>query len=78
MGKIKKQIWYEQEELWKTLEPALFNKERLESAGQEVEQIISLLKLQPGASVCDLCCGLVWTGPVCILNGQERRQMSGY
>ena len=57
MDKVKKQIWYEQEELWKTLEPALFNKERLESAGQEVEQIVSLLKLQQGASVCDLCCG---------------------
>jgi SAM-dependent methyltransferase len=57
MGKVKKQIWYEQEELWKTLEPAIFNKERLESAGQEAEQIVSLLKLQPGASICDLCCG---------------------
>ncbi|NIP28238.1 MAG: methyltransferase domain-containing protein [Phycisphaerae bacterium] len=27
------------------------------SAKQEVEQIVSLLKLQPGVSICDLCCG---------------------
>jgi SAM-dependent methyltransferase len=27
------------------------------SVKQEVEQILSLLKLQPGASICDLCCG---------------------
>ena len=57
MEKKKKQIWYEQEELWKTLEPAIFNRERLESATEEAEQIVSLLKLQPGASICDLCCG---------------------
>lgn len=57
MSKVKKQIWYEQEELWKTLEPAIFNKKCLESAGQEAEQIVSLLKLQPGTSICDLCCG---------------------
>ena len=57
MEKTKKQIWYEQEEFWKTLEPALFNKERLESATEEAEQIVSLLKLHPGASICDLCCG---------------------
>ena len=29
----------------------------MESAGQEAEQVVSLLKLQPGASICDLCCG---------------------
>jgi SAM-dependent methyltransferase len=57
MDKTKKQPWFEDEEFWKILEPALFNKERLESASQEAEQMASLLKLQAGASICDLCCG---------------------
>ena len=57
MDKTKKQSWYEQDGFWKTFAPLLFNSERMLSAGQEVEQIVSLLKLQPGESICDLCCG---------------------
>ncbi len=58
MGKTKKQSWYEQDGFWKTIAPLLFNSERMQSAGQEVEQIVLLLKLQPGVSICDLCCGI--------------------
>jgi SAM-dependent methyltransferase len=57
MDKKKKQSWYEQDELWERFEPLLFNSERLQSAGKEAEQIISLLELQPGMTICDLCCG---------------------
>ncbi len=57
MEKTKEQSWYEQDEFWKTFAPFLFNSERIQSAAQQVEQIVSLLKLQPGASICDLCCG---------------------
>ncbi|MHC4557557.1 MAG: class I SAM-dependent methyltransferase [Planctomycetota bacterium] len=49
--------WHEQDSFWKTFAPLLFNSERILSAKQEVEQIVSLLKLQPGVSICDLCCG---------------------
>jgi SAM-dependent methyltransferase len=58
MNKTKKQSWYEQDEFWKLITPLLFNSERMQSVGQEVEQIVSLLKLQPGMSICDLCCGI--------------------
>jgi SAM-dependent methyltransferase len=58
MEKAKEKSWYEQDGFWKTFAPVLFNSERMLSAGQEVEQIVSLLKLQPGVSICDLCCGL--------------------
>jgi len=58
MDKTKKQSWYDQDKFWKTFAPFLFNSERMLSAGQEVEQIVSLLKLQPGVSICDLCCGV--------------------
>jgi SAM-dependent methyltransferase len=57
MEKATENSWYEQEEFWKTFAPLLFNSERIQSAGQEVEQIVSLLKLEPGVSICDLCCG---------------------
>ncbi len=58
MKTAKKQLWYEQDGFWKTFAPVLFNNERMLSAGQEVEQIVSLLKLQTGESICDLCCGV--------------------
>jgi len=57
MDKIKKQSWYDQDDFWETFSPALFTTERMLSAGKEVEKIASLLKLQPSASICDLCCG---------------------
>jgi SAM-dependent methyltransferase len=58
MDKTKKQSWYEQDGFWETFAPALFSSDRMLSAGQEAEKIVSLLKLQPGTSICDLCCGL--------------------
>ncbi|MHC4088216.1 MAG: class I SAM-dependent methyltransferase [Planctomycetota bacterium] len=57
MDKTKKQSWYEQDGFWETVATALFTDERMLSGKQEVEQIVSLLKLQTGASICDLCCG---------------------
>jgi SAM-dependent methyltransferase len=57
MDKTKQQPWYEQDGFWQTFAPFLFSSERIQSAGQEAGQIVSLLKLQPGASICDLCCG---------------------
>jgi SAM-dependent methyltransferase len=57
MQKAVKQSWHEQDIFWKTFAPLLFCNERMLSAKQDVEQIVTLLKLQPGSSVCDLCCG---------------------
>ena len=48
--------WHEQDDLWETV--PLFGPERMEMAPQEVDQIISLLGLQPGAAILDLCCGV--------------------
>lgn len=49
--------WYENDEFWTIIEPALFDPERLETARGEVEGVLGLLGLQPGARVLDLCCG---------------------
>ena len=49
--------WYEDDAFWETWAPYLFGKERWENAPAEVTNLISLLKISPGASVLDLCCG---------------------
>jgi SAM-dependent methyltransferase len=58
MDKTKKQSWHEQDRFWETFAPILFTTERISAANEEVEQLISLLNLQPGLMICDLCCGV--------------------
>ena len=58
MDKTKKQPWYEKDDFWQTIAPVLFNSKRILDANEEIKQLISLLNLQPGTSICDLCCGL--------------------
>jgi SAM-dependent methyltransferase len=48
--------WHEQDDFWESV--PLFGPERMEMAPQEVDQIISMLGLQPGTAVLDLCCGV--------------------
>jgi SAM-dependent methyltransferase len=36
----------------------LFSNEQIESAREQVEQVISLMDMHPGLSVCDLACGV--------------------
>jgi len=50
--------WHEDDRLWEATAPLLFSERRWAAAPEEVENIISLLQLPPGASVLDLCCGL--------------------
>jgi SAM-dependent methyltransferase len=49
--------WYEDEAFWETWAPFMFSKERWENAPEEVANLVSLLKIDPGAPVLDLCCG---------------------
>ncbi len=49
--------WHEQDSFWVKWTPVLFPKQRWEKTQEEVINIISLLKIDPGASVLDLCCG---------------------
>lgn len=50
--------WHEQDAFWQTFESVIFDKERLDLAPSEVEDIVRLLALEPGHKVCDLCCGV--------------------
>ncbi len=50
-------VWHEDDEFWEITVSKIFGKEQWEKAAFEVENIVSLLKLVPGAHVLDLCCG---------------------
>ena len=49
-------VWHEQDDFWDTV--PLFDEQRLEMAPAEVDAVLSLLNLEPGAAVLDLCCGV--------------------
>ena len=49
-------VWHEQDDFWETV--PLFSPERMELAPSEVDQIVAMLGLEPGAEVLDLCCGV--------------------
>ncbi len=49
--------WHEDDDFWETFGSYMFTGARLEAARSEVDSLIKLLGLEPGASVLDLCCG---------------------
>ena len=49
--------WHEDDELWRTLTPFLFDEEKRGQASTEVEGVLNLLGVAPGAKLLDLCCG---------------------
>jgi SAM-dependent methyltransferase len=49
--------WHEQDEFWTTFEPMMFREERWEGAPEQIDRVLEILDLEPGAAVCDLACG---------------------
>jgi len=49
--------WHDDDAFWNTWAPMLFSRERFEKAPAEAGLILTLLKVQPGAAILDLCCG---------------------
>jgi SAM-dependent methyltransferase len=58
MDEQRRQPWHEQDGFWQTFEHVIFDAQRLSLAAAEVEQMVSLLALESGQCVCDLCCGI--------------------
>ncbi len=50
--------WYERDAFWEIIEPIMFPQRRWSDAPAEVDKVITLLGLQPGMTVLDLCCGV--------------------
>jgi len=50
--------WYETDEFWSDTESLLFTEQRITNAGEEIDKIMELVELPPGAELLDLCCGV--------------------
>lgn len=50
--------WHEDDTFWETTDSIMFAERRLEAARGEVEGILSLLGVELGVHVLDLCCGV--------------------
>ncbi len=49
--------WHEADDFWETLGPVFFEAGRWETAPGEVDRVLALLGVAPGAPLLDLCCG---------------------
>jgi SAM-dependent methyltransferase len=49
--------WYDDDSFWETFRNYMFSAARVELARTEVDSLLALLELSPGAHVLDLCCG---------------------
>ncbi|MBM4049039.1 MAG: class I SAM-dependent methyltransferase, partial [Planctomycetes bacterium] len=49
--------WHEEDAFWQTFAPTMFGEPRWAAAGGEVDSMLALAKLAPGAAVLDLACG---------------------
>jgi len=49
--------WHEEDSFWMKFAPVMFHQKRMEKTNEEVDSILSLMKISPPASVLDLCCG---------------------
>jgi SAM-dependent methyltransferase len=50
--------WHEDDAFWLDTLPVLFPESRVREAQKEIEQILALAEIPPGAAVLDLCCGI--------------------
>src|SRR5262245_5505884 len=50
--------WYEDDAFWETFGPWMFSVESFARTEAQVDAIVSLMRLEAGALVLDLCCGV--------------------
>jgi SAM-dependent methyltransferase len=50
--------WWADDAFWDAFAPYFFTPERVERAAAEVKALVRLLRINSGASVLDLCCGI--------------------
>jgi len=49
--------WHEEDAFWQTFAPTMFGEPRWAAAGGEVDSMLALAKIAPGAAVLDIACG---------------------
>jgi len=55
---VNDKTWHEDDAFWKIFALSMFSEQRWEDAPKEAEDIISLIGINQGARVLDLCCGV--------------------
>jgi SAM-dependent methyltransferase len=50
--------WFEDDSFWEAFGPVMFSEERITAARAEVDALIALMDLPPGAQILDLPCGV--------------------
>lgn len=50
--------WHEDDAFWREAASVLFSGRRLAAAAEEVDRVVALGEIQPGARILDLCCGV--------------------
>jgi SAM-dependent methyltransferase len=63
--------WYENDDFWAAMEPALFDPMRMEAADDEVESLLALVGVDEPLKVLDLCCGPARHGVALAQRGHE-------
>jgi SAM-dependent methyltransferase len=53
---LRMKVWHEQDSFWETM--PILGQAQWELAPGQVDAIIALLEIKPGASILDLCCGV--------------------
>lgn len=49
--------WFEEDWFWDTFGPIMFDRQLLAGTPEEVDGLLDMTDLQPGAKILDLCCG---------------------
>lgn len=49
--------WHDSDDFWETFAPVFFEARRWEAAPGEIDRVVALLGVEPGAPLLDLCCG---------------------
>jgi SAM-dependent methyltransferase len=50
--------WYNNDEFWELFAPTIFTEKRQSDARIEIDNVVSLLDIEPGEQILDLCCGV--------------------
>ena len=50
--------WHENDQFWRDFAPFMFSRSRMESTPAEIDALVSLIRLAPGARVLDVGCGI--------------------
>ena len=52
-----RKAWHQDDRFWATFAPVMFHPQRWDRAVEEVNCLLGLLGVEPGAAILDLCCG---------------------